>query len=55
MKKTIKKGIILGVATMIAIGVIGGATMIKPRILNPWSKNTNDKDGIELAILNPWS
>lgn len=55
MKKTMRKGIILGAAITIAIGVIGGATMIKPRILNPWSMNTNDKDGIELAILNPWS
>lgn len=36
MKKTIGKGIILGAAITIAIGVIGGATMMKPRILNPW-------------------
>lgn len=54
MKKTMRKGIILGAAITIAIGVIGGVTMMKPRILNPWSGRTNDKDGIELAILNPW-
>ena len=53
MKKTMRKGIILGAAITIAIGAIGGATMMKPRILNPWG-GTNDKDGIELAILNPW-
>lgn len=54
MKKTMRKGIILGAAITIAIGVIGGVTMMKPRILNSWSGRTNDKDGIELAILNPW-
>ena len=55
MKKTIGKGIILGAAITIAIGVIGGAAIIKPRVLNPWSMNINDKDGIELAVLNPWN
>lgn len=55
MKKTMRKGIILGAAITIAIGIMGGVTMMKPRILNPWSMNTNDEDGIELAILNPWN
>lgn len=55
MKKTMRKGIILGAAITIAIGIMGGVTMMKPRILNSWSINTNDKDGIELAILNPWN
>lgn len=53
MKKTIGKGIILGAAIAIAIGIMGGVTMVKPRILNPWG-GTEDKNGIELAILNPW-
>ena len=56
MKKTIGKGIILGAAIAIAVGVIGGGiSVIKPRVLNPWAANINDENGIETAVLNPWN
>ena len=39
----------------LTLGVVGGVTIIEPRVLNPWSGRTNDKDGIKLAVLNPWN
>lgn len=56
MKKTMKKGIILGAAIAIAVGMIGGGiSVIKPRVLNPWAANINDENEIKAAVLNPWN